>query len=530
MRCIRATSSLFAIAGLAVAAVPGVASASPFTPLGQVESSATNVYAGCPPDGSGVNFPNSEVEPWLEVNPTNADNLATFYQQDRYSNGGAKSNAAGISLNAGATWTQVAVPQNTRCTGGRYQRASDPWISFSPNGVLHSMSLVTDPDPPGGGFGDNGMVANRSFDGGLTWEAPKQLIADDDPRFLNDKNSMTADPNDSNFVYAVWDRLQQAGGDVNNPENRRGRGFKGPIYFTRSTNNGATYEAPRKILETGANKQTIGNQIVVEPASRGGSLFDFFDDITNSSNRLKGIGPLKLAYIRSDNHGGSWTKVQRVEDMLPMALFRFSGVIDPESPPVPCPAPDPQGNCPIRAADLIPDVAVNRSNGNLYAVWQDVRFDGVGHDQIAFTQSTDGGNSWSAPIKVNQTPESEPEGDQQAFTPSVHVADDGTIAVSYFDFRNNTPAPADLLTDHWVAHCHPASENCADPASWNEETRATTVSFDMRLAPFARGYFVGDYMGLASRHDPTTSDDEFVSTFGSTTDPPSSIFTNRLVP
>jgi hypothetical protein len=532
MRSIRATCSRLVIAGLVVAAAgPSAAAASPFVPLGQVESSTINVYAACPPDGAGVIFPNSEVEPWLEVNPTDQDNLATFYQQDRYSNGGAKSNAAGVSFDAGATWTQVSVPQNTRCTdGGRYQRASDPWISFSPNGVLHSMSLVTDPDNPSGGCGDNGMVANRSFDGGLTWEASKQLIADDNPRFLNDKNSMTADPNDSRFVYAVWDRLQQAGGDVQNPENRRGLGFKGPIYFTRSTNNGATYETPRKILETGANKQTIGNQIVVEPLSRGGSLFDFFDDITNSSNRLKGFGPLKLAFIRSDDNGSSWTKVRRAEDMLPMALFRFSGVIDPDSPPAPCPAPDPQGNCPIRAADLIPDVAVNRSNGNLYAVWQDVRFDGVGHDQIAFTQSTDGGTSWSAPIKVNQTPASATDEDnEQAFTPSVHVADDGTVAVSYFDFRFNTPSPA-LETDHWVVHCHAASENCANTASWNEETRATTTSFDMRRAPFARGYFVGDYMGLASRHDPVTNDDEFLSTFGSTASPPSSIFTNRLVP
>jgi hypothetical protein len=517
-----------------VAVAAPAAAAPPYVPLGQVESSAANPYAGCPPDGSGINFANSEVEPWLEVNPTDPDNFATFYQQDRYSNGGAKSNAAGISTDAGLTWTQVSVPQNTRCTdGGEFERASDPWMSFSPNGVLHSMSLVTDPDPPGGGFGDNGMVANRSFDGGLTWEASKQLITDRDPRFLNDKNSMTADPNDSDFVYAIWDRLQTAGSDVNAPaENRRGLGFKGPVYFTRSTNNGATYEPPRKILETGANKQTIGNQIVVEPASLGGSLFDFFDDITNSSRRLGGVGPLNFAFIRSDNHGSTWTKPRRAADMLPMALFRFSSVIDPDSPPAPCPEPDPQGNCPVRAGDLIPEVAVNRTNGRLYGVWQDARFDGFTHDDIAFTQSTDGGNTWSAPIKVNLTPSNADPDNEQAFTGSVHVADDGTVAVSYFDFRNNVTGDGVATTDHWVVHCHAASENCASAASWNEETRATTVSFDMRQTPFARGWFVGDYMGLASRHDGTTGDDEFVSTFGAADTPPSasSIFTNRLVP
>ena len=57
---------------LALAAAASQASASTYTPLGAVESSATNVYAGCPPDGAGINFPNSEVEPWLDVNPTDA--------------------------------------------------------------------------------------------------------------------------------------------------------------------------------------------------------------------------------------------------------------------------------------------------------------------------------------------------------------------------------------------------------------------------------------------------------------------------
>jgi hypothetical protein len=523
MRSIRATGSLVALAALACAPA---AAASTYTPTGQVETSAVNVYAGCPPDASGINFPNSEVEPYVDVNPTNQNNFIAVYQQDRYSNGGSKSSAAGVTTNAGATWQNVVIPQNTRCSdGGRYQRASDPWVTFSPNGVAHTMSLVTDPDLPSGAFGANGIVINRSTDGGLTWSAPKQPIADDAGRFLNDKNSITADPNDSRFVYAIWDRLQVAGGDTKNPENRRGEGFKGPVMLARSTNNGVSYEAPRKILETGANKQTIGNQIVVEPASRGGSLFDFFDDITNSSNRLKGLGPLKFAYIRSDNHGSTWTKPARVEDMLPMALFRFSGVIDPESPPAPCPEPDPQGNCPIRTADLIPDVAVNRSNGNLYGVWQDARFDGFTHDDIAFTQSTNGGNSWSAPIKVNLTPPNADPDNEQAFTPEVHVADDGTIAVSYFDFRNNTSGDGILGTDHWVVHCHPSSENCASSASWNEESRDTTTTFDMRRAPFAGGYFLGDYMGLASRNN------EFVSTFGSTDgNGPSSIFTDRLVP
>jgi hypothetical protein len=478
----------------AVLLLASTAHAAPLNAGPPVLASVTNPLAGCPPDGSGINFPGAEVEPWIEVNPTNPENIVGFYQQDRYSNGGAKGNVATVSMNGGMTWTtQVAVPNDTRCTGGRFQRSSDPWISFGPDGVLHAMSLVTDPDV-GAEFGANGMTYNRSTTGGLSWEPAIRLITDPAGRFLNDKNSITADPNDPAFVYAVWDRLQVSQGSVNNPENVIGRGFKGPIYFTRTTNGGDSWEPARKIYETGANKQTLGNQIVVRPQ---GELLDFFADIVNASNRRGGIGPVKLSYLRSDDRGASWTHPIRVDDMIPMSLVREDTPIDVE--PVPCPDPTDQGACPIRAGDLLPEVAVDARNGNLYAVWMDARFDGglflVDHDNIAFSQSTDGGATWSAPIKVNKTPTGEPNFDQQAFTPSVDVDGDGTVTVTYYDFRNNTADPAALDTDYFAVSCESTSENCASAASWEEE-QITPASFDIRRAPFARGYFLGDYMGL----------------------------------
>jgi hypothetical protein len=178
--------------------------------------------------------------------------------------------------------------------------------------------------------------------------------------------------------------------------------------------------------------------------------------------------------------------------------------------PVPCPDPAETGSCPIRSGDFIPDVAVDPRNGNLYAVWMDLRFDGgifaTDHDNIAFTMSTDGGRTWSPTIKVNQTPTTEPNYDQQAFTPAVDVASDGTVTVSYYDFRHNTTSPASLDTDYFAVHCH---ASCANPASWaGNETRITPTSFDIRKAPYARGYFLGDYMGLAS------AGNDFLAVFG----------------
>ena len=350
--------ALAPLALLAVALMAVGAGATPQVASPPVEVSTTNPFAACPPDGAGINFPGSEVEPWIEVNPTNAANRIVVYQQDRYSNGGAKGTVAAVTFNGGATWTQVAVPTESRCTGGPFQRTSDPWVTFGPDGTAHSMSLVTDPDLPTGGFGDNGMVYSRSTNGGLTWDDPILLVTETDPRFLHDKNSMTADPNDADFVYAVWDRVQQAGRAVAAPENPIGAGFKGPVYFTRTTNGGDSWEPARKIYETGANKQTIGNQIVVRPQ---GELYDFFGDIVNRSRRRDGLGPIFVSFIVSQDRGETWSMPTRVDDQLPMSLFRASSTVDLE--PVPCPDPAQTGACPIRGGDFIPDVAVDPANG-----------------------------------------------------------------------------------------------------------------------------------------------------------------------
>ena len=101
------------------------------------------------------------------------------------------------------------------------------------------------------------------------------------------------------------------------------------------------------------------------------------------------------------------------------------------------------------------------------------------------------------PVRIDQTPRNADTADEQAFVPSVHVGGDGTVAVTYYDFRNNTPA-AGVPTDYWIVHCH---ASFAQATSWGNEARLTTTSFDMEQAPAARGplgFFVGDYEGLAN--------------------------------
>jgi hypothetical protein len=100
---------------------------------------------------------------------------------------------------------------------------------------------------------------------------------------------------------------------------------------------------------------------------------------------------------------------------------------------------------------------------------------------------------------------------------------DGTLTVSYYDFRNNTTdESATTPTDAFVVNCQ---ENCADPANWGDEIRVTDASFDSRKAPVARGFFLGDYEGLGSNRDAMFP--FFAMTHGSD---PASTFVRKLEP
>jgi hypothetical protein len=155
-----------------------------------------------------------------------------------------------------------------------------------------------------------------------------------------------------------------------------------------------------------------------------------------------------------------------------------------------------------------PSVAVDRRNSNLYAVWEDGRFSNFQYNDVAFSMSADGGFTWSAPIRVNQTPLNIPGSSRQSFFPVVAVADDGTIGVTYYDFRFNDPSPG-LPTDYWLVLCHPTARKPAtDPANWGGEVRLTDSSFNMEACGTIDSVFrPGEYYGL------TTVGSDFLSTF-----------------
>jgi hypothetical protein len=490
----RAKSSLAALGALVCLCVLGTGSvvAGPFTGGPLVQVSGASPIAACNGDDGnvgGTEFVGSEVEPFLAVDPSNPNVLIGAWQQDRWSNGGSEGNVTATSTNGGTAWSVNAQTKSSKCTGGtaanggNYERASDPWVTISPNGTAYLMSLSVDSNP--GGFANafpSAMLVSRSKTHGATWQNPVTLIRDENPAVFNDKNSMTADPNESSFVYAVWDRLVSPPGEPTEPNAfENARAFGGDIYFARTTNGGNTWEPARKIYKAGIIAQTIGNLIVVLPdnAAFDGELVNVFTLLRGAKNE-KGTRGTNIAAIRSADHGTTWTKQEVI-----ISDFRRGIVVDPDD------------SFAHRTGDINPEAAVDPATGAIYVVWQDSRFGP--RSSVALSRSGDGGLTWSTPIKVNQTPPAdpgEPVGNNQAFTPMVQVLNDGTVAVSYYDFRNNTSdSGATTPTDAFVVHCH---ANCSSSASWGDETRVTDASFDSRKAPVARGFFLGDYEGLGS--------------------------------
>ena len=365
---------------------------------------------------------------------------------------------------------------------------------------------------PNGDEAPNGMSVTRSIDGGLTWQKPVTLIKDTRPDVLDDKNSITADPNHPSYAYAVWDRLtgllaeeehgdggkvaaseRQYDGVIITEQHARaalaGKSSlqkpgavtplagtlppKGPTWLSRTTDGGKTWSNAKIIYDPGLLFQTIGNQIVVTPS---GTVVDVFSEI-NQAN-----GGLRLGLVRSFDKGQTFEKKAHV--IAPQA-FTITGVITPT-----------YGE-PVRAPEELFDVAADPKNGNLYVVWESSLFTTV--DEVAFAMSRDGGLTWSDPIRINQTPQNKGVAKlrSQAFTPQVEVASDGTVVVSYYDFRNDKDLDNGIeATDAWAIFCRAGASDCTKPVSWQNEVRLTDNSFNMLAAPNAGGHFVGDYTGL----------------------------------
>src|SRR3989454_823225 len=132
-----------------------------------------------------------------------------------------------LALNGGNSWSIVQLPFSSCASGTpdelKYERASDPWVSFGPGtpdhptsgAIAYAVSISFNQSP---GKNGNTVGAAVSDDGGITWKNAQSLhsdaatgvplpVPDSNFQFFHDKESVTADPTRPGYAYAVWDVL-----------------------------------------------------------------------------------------------------------------------------------------------------------------------------------------------------------------------------------------------------------------------------------------------------------------------------------
>jgi len=410
-----------------------------------------------------VNYENTELEPLVAVNPTNPQNVIGVFQEDRWSDGGAHGLLAAASFNGGASyvnsWAEFSACSDKPATAffEHLPRATDPWVSFDAAGRAYQIGLsIID----GSLTGESAISTSTSDDGGLTWSDPSLIVrassADAATGVFLDKQSITADPYHAGRAWATWIQGNLPGEDISFSKLSHAFSYRGTPMVSRTTDGGQTWSKPQPM--TTANLYAQGNQIVVLP---NGTLVDVQAILFKGSGIQPNPKGVYMAVMRSTDNGLHWTSPSQI------APLRTVG--------------ESADGQPLRVGDYIPDIVVDPATGAVYVTWADGR--GTSTNKIVLTRSTDGGRHWSAPAVVSH------HDSAQSFNHAVAVGNDGELAVLYYDDARNDVNPG-IPTDVYLRHSSDGGNTWSAPQ--------LLASFDFANGPIARGYFVGDYQGLAA--------------------------------
>jgi hypothetical protein len=397
---------------------------------------------------------------------------------------------------------------------GAYRTTSDISIAFDDEGNAYANIL----DAPGG------TAAFRGFNmtvhvkrPGEPWSAPitvhdNRVNALTSRLLLDDKNWIAVDnhtdvnggpnlPRDGKVgtMYVCWSLdgtgalpLQQ-------------------IVVMRSLDGGKTWGglAPRDNIPFPLSQKTlisgIGCHLAIGP--RGEVYATWYDNQLNA-----------IMQAKSENRGRLWTPAVPIAGIAgvnaPFAGEAFRNLSLPTT------AVDGQGTVYVAAASL--NAKGNPLLGNLFAVGKQVKSgelsvdeltellktddsnnvagkdykaggDGPGPSSgsdIVLFKSTNGGRSYTGPVRVNQDAGNN---DADQFQPWMAVTPSGQVNISFFDRRDD---PANYFIDTWLARSEDGGRTFTDrrvsQRMWDPAVNApTSVS----------GMFIGDYQGLVADDD-----------------------------
>ena len=403
--------------------------------------------------GSQINSPMSVTDdspdvPVTEINSTQSENSIIVDPMNGNtvlnSNNSTPNPASGVyganylySFDAGESFEGAV-------TGAGGGNSGDPAAAIGTDGRWY-VGYITNPGGQGVAYSD---------DQGQTW-TPK--IVAPNPGSLADKNHLWLDRKVGspyeNYIYDAWTAFAFSGPDNNE------------IMLSRSTDNGLTW-SPKVNISSNVNAGSHNQGVNIQTGPNGEvyAIWAIYDSWPSDE---KAIG-----MARSFDGGETWEPATRIINNI--RGIRNSGV--------------PQN----MRVNSFPTMAVDISNGpysgNIYVSWTNVGVPGenTGSDRdVYMIKSTDGGDTWSEPIRVNQDPIGEGKAHYMAW-PTVDPSS-GILAFVYYS-NQNTPANQ---AEAWCA----VSGNAGEAF---DTFVVSDVAFTPTPIPGLAGQYFGDYLGMTA--------------------------------
>ena len=400
-----------------------------------------NIRLGDDPAALPANM-RAQAEPHIVRSAVDPDFLVATFQEGRFAaGGGAVDCGYSVSMNGGLTWTRALIQNLTVASGGTYARATDPVAGIDLSGNIYLNTLAANGTAASPDFDTAPVVVSKSTDGGVTFGTPVVAYRPPNTAVFADKNWMAINTfsatSTAGRVFVTFTLFGTGG-----PEG----GQIGRVY---SDNGGTTWSLAGAVTST-TNAQ--GSQPVFLP---NGNVVVVYWNFGNTSSPNDD----RVEAAISTNSGQTFGAAKLVANAI-----EFD-----------------QSN--IRDGSFLPCAVASRTIGNIYVVYQTLL---SGNPKIAFTKSTDGGNTWSSPVAISDNPAG-----SGVFNAAINTSPDGqTLTAIFYDRRDNPGS--NLLVDLYLAQSFDAG------ATWQPNIRLTSVSTDAALAPLtSAGHMLGDYQAVA---------------------------------
>ena len=455
-----------ATAALAQPAAAQTTGVSPFPVL--VHDVKTGMYTfgnttGDNSDMQNLVQPDTQAEPSIAVNPANPLNVVATYQSGRRANGGDATNGYATSFDGGATWSFGELPKLTTQIDpkGTFERASDAVAAFGPDNVVYVNSLVFDQDTSNGLR--SGMAVNVSKDGGRTWSDPV-IFQDDQLGGTNDKNWIVVDQSDApghhkGRVYVVWDRVapvvyQYCDANCDKRENWL-----------------PTFDQISGLVFPG---QGIGAYPVVMDNGGLGIAISTLSAGVETNPDEPDEGADNHVFILAPTAG-------RTPFPAPLQFL----------PPIQIASNGSNGTVAQRASEGLLAAAADPNRGTIYVVWDDGRFRSDDVNDAVISRSTDNGQTWSQPARVNGGPKDDKI---NHYNVTVAVGEDGKV---YVDYRQRDQSGASPLFTPTIETYHQQSSDGG--RTWTAPLLVDSIPSNPYYDAFSRaGSFEGDYNQTAT--------------------------------